>query len=151
MLHEGFRFDSAGTHENDLFIGSIDGTRTDLWAYYDDEQQVAKIVVNIETNDDAAQSTYARVKADLTTQYGKPTNSYGFVKKPYTEANTLDAIRAGKGFFSSYWVQPDGSAQLVVEMTSMLTVQVTYEGPNWVNFFRAHSHEDPSKAESTSP
>ncbi len=97
----GYTFDSIGHYNDDLYIGNVDSLRTDLFSYYDDHGDVAKITVNYETADADAHETYDRMRQDLITRFGPPRMTYAFYKRPYTASDDLRALQSGNGFFLS--------------------------------------------------
>jgi len=147
MAVKGYTFSERTAAGNDRFLGRILDTKTDIIAFYDDTSHLAKFLVNIETADDDARQVFNQLHTQLIAKYGDPRSDYHFFSSPYTDGDGYanSAIKLGKGTFSTYWPQPDGTDMVWLEITKQLTVEVGYEGPTWdayVDRRRANGSKD---------
>ena len=121
-------FDTEIDSDGDVkFKGKLIGYSAVGWAVIV-SNRLLKVQVNILTPDSKAKQAYSEMKEVLNGKYGSPTSKYEFFTKPYYEGDGYEeqALRLGKATFALFW----GDA-LSMEITEKLTVQLTYESPEW--------------------
>ena len=99
------------------------------------EQKLVKLRVFISTPDEDALTVYQNARAELIKQYGAPKETIERFQAPYRKGDdkTVEAVRAGKAQFQSYWL-PSAAARMshvAVYVTPDLGVVVDYVGPAW--------------------
>ena len=138
---KGYVYDSVdSTSTSDIFKGTTDDVSSSVVAKFDNSNRLAKVIVILGTADSEVQDKYTEVHDQLINKYGTPNNDFHFYSDPYFAGDGYEqqALRLGKASFSAYWAQPNGYAQLSVEISTNLTVNVIYEGPSWHDYVQEH-------------
>ena len=121
-------FDTEIDSDGDVkFKGRLIGYPAVGWAVLV-SNRLLKVEAIIVTPDNKARQAYSEMKEVLIGKYGSPTGKYEFFTKPYYEGDGHEgqALRLGKATFTLFW----GNA-LSMGITEKLTVQLTYESPEW--------------------
>jgi hypothetical protein len=93
--------------------------------------RLVRVIVLLTTPEEMVRETYSQVREVLMNKYGQPVRTLASFVEPFHEGDGWEgeAIRSGKGIFLTQW--SDAGQQLVVNITSGLTVAVTYESQDW--------------------
>ena len=93
--------------------------------------RLVRVVVMLTTPEETVHETYSQVREVLLNKYGKPVQTLAQFVEPFhkDDGYESEAIRSGKAIFLTQW--SDDGQQLTVNITSGLTVGVSYESPDW--------------------
>ena len=129
----GYNYNSTDADGDMWFDGVLMNTPTRVFAYMAQDSLV-RLRVRMITTDENALATYARVRAELVRQYGRPYESSEEYHAPYTKgSNPVEAVQAGKAVINSHWKVGSGRRQthITVQVPRELVVVIDYDGPNW--------------------
>lgn len=112
--------------------GTLLGFKSGGWAMFSGEG-LAKVQVVLLTPNNKARETYKRLRDTLRDKYGAPTQTFEYFTRPYYEGDGYEeqAIRLGKGIFSTFWEHKPTKQSIHLQITERLVVSVSYESGQW--------------------
>jgi hypothetical protein len=130
----GYNFNRVDGDGDLWFDGILFRSPTRIYAFMGEERLV-KFRVVIGSDDEDALSVYQSARAELIKQYGRPKETTEEFEPPYRKGDgkELEAIRAGKATFHTYWQVGAGARanHVSIHVTEALAVAVDYDGPMW--------------------